>query len=81
MSPQSTCTAALDFSGVTLAHAVQRVLSFPAVADKSFLIHIGDRSVTGLVARDQLVGPWQVPVADVAVTASGFHALTGEAMA
>lgn len=73
--------AALDFSGVTLAEAVQRVLSFPAVADKSFLIHIGDRSVTGLVARDQLVGPWQVPVADVAVTASGFYALTGEAMA
>jgi len=73
--------AKLDFSGVTLADAVQRVLSFPAVADKSFLIHIGDRSVTGLVARDQLVGPWQVPVADVAVTASGFHALTGEAMA
>lgn len=73
--------AGLDFSGVTLADAVQRVLSFPAVADKSFLIHIGDRSVTGLVARDQLVGPWQVPVADVAVTVSGFHALTGEAMA
>lgn len=73
--------AGLDFSGVTLADAVQRVLSFPAVADKSFLIHIGDRSVTGLVARDQLVGPWQVPVADVAVTATGFHALTGEAMA
>ncbi len=74
-------TASLDFSGVSLADAVQRVLAFPAVADKSFLIHIGDRSVTGLVARDQLVGPWQVPVADVAVTASGFYALTGEAMA
>lgn len=72
---------ALDFSGVTLSEAVKRVLAFPAVADKSFLIHIGDRSVTGLVARDQMVGPWQTPVADVAVTASGFHALTGEAMA
>jgi len=72
---------ALDTSKVELAEAVKRVLSFPAVADKSFLIHIGDRSVTGLVARDQMVGPWQVPVADVAVTASGFHALTGEAMA
>lgn len=71
----------LDFSGVKLDEAVKRVLSFPAVADKSFLIHIGDRSVTGLVARDQMVGRWQVPVADVAVTASGFHALTGEAMA
>jgi phosphoribosylformylglycinamidine synthase len=64
-----------------LAEAIKRVLAFPAVADKSFLIHIGDRSVTGLVARDQMVGPWQVPVADVAVTASGFHAYTGEAMA
>ncbi len=72
---------ALDFQDVDLVEAVKRVLSFPAVADKSFLIHIGDRSVTGLVARDQMVGPWQVPVADVAVTASGFYALTGEAMA
>ncbi len=74
-------TQKLDFTGIKLKEAIQRVLSFPAVADKSFLIHIGDRSVTGLVARDQLVGPWQVPVADVAVTASGFYALTGEAMA
>jgi phosphoribosylformylglycinamidine synthase len=74
-------TQKLDFTGIDLKEAVKRVLSFPAVADKSFLIHIGDRSVTGLVARDQLVGPWQVPVADVAVTASGFYALTGEAMA
>ncbi len=72
---------ALDFKGLELADAVKQVLSFPAVADKSFLIHIGDRSVTGLVARDQMVGPWQIPVADVAVTASGFHAVTGEAMA
>ena len=73
--------SALDLTGVDIKEAVKRVLSFPAVADKSFLIHIGDRSVTGLVARDQMVGPWQVPVADVAVTASGFYALTGEAMA
>ncbi len=71
----------LQTTEIDLSEAVKRVLSFPAVADKSFLIHIGDRSVTGLVARDQMVGPWQVPVADVAVTASGFHALTGEAMA
>lgn len=71
----------LDISPMTVADAVKRVLAFPAVADKSFLIHIGDRSVTGLVARDQMVGPWQVPVADVAVTASGFYARTGEAMA
>ena len=72
---------ALKLDSVELAEAVKRVLAFPAVADKSFLIHIGDRSVTGLVARDQMVGPWQVPVADVAVTASGFYAYTGEAMA
>ena len=71
----------LDTREIELAEAIKRVLSFPAVADKSFLIHIGDRSVTGLVARDQMVGPWQVPVADVAVTTSGFYALTGEAMA
>jgi phosphoribosylformylglycinamidine synthase len=64
-----------------LAKAIQAVLKFPAVADKSFLIHIGDRSVGGLSVRDQLVGPWQVPVSDVAVTASGFNAVTGEAMA
>ncbi len=70
-----------DSAGIDLEQAVERVLSFPAVADKSFLIHIGDRSVTGLVARDQLVGPWQVAVSDVAVTATGFQAVTGEAMA
>ena len=50
------------------------------MASKKFLITIGDRTITGLVARDQMVGPWQVPVADVAVTASGFNAYTGEAM-
>jgi phosphoribosylformylglycinamidine synthase len=72
---------ALNLDAVLLSEAVHRVLRFPAVADKSFLIHIGDRSVTGLVARDQMVGPWQVPVADVAVTASGFLSFTGEAMA
>ncbi len=74
-------TRALNLSEIRLDEAVKRVLAFPAVADKSFLIHIGDRSVTGLVARDQMVGPWQVPVADVAVTAVGFHSVTGEAMA
>ncbi len=66
---------------VPLAEAARRVLQLPAVADKSFLITIGDRTITGLVARDQMVGPWQVPVADCAVTATGFHSLTGEAMA
>jgi phosphoribosylformylglycinamidine synthase len=61
--------------------SLQRVLRFPAVASKSFLITIGDRSVGGLVTRDQMVGPWQVPVADAAVTLSGFRSRTGEAMA
>ena len=71
----------LDLSDIELEDAVMRVLNFPAVADKSFLIHIGDRTVGGLSVRDQLVGPWQVPVSDVAITASGFHGNTGEAMA
>jgi phosphoribosylformylglycinamidine synthase len=71
----------LDLSGIDLREAINRVLRFPAVADKSFLIHIGDRTVGGLCVRDQLVGPWQVPVSDVAITASGFHGYTGEAMA
>ncbi len=57
------------------------VMRFPAVASKSFLITIGDRSVGGLVARDQMVGPWQVPVADSAVTLHSFHGYAGEAMA
>ena len=70
-----------DRRDVTLAEAIQRVLKFPAVADKSFLIHIGDRTVGGLVCRDQLVGPWQVPVSDVAVTSASFRGYTGEAMA
>ncbi|CAN0426010.1 unnamed protein product, partial [Discosporangium mesarthrocarpum] len=66
---------------IDLATAVERVLSLPTVASKSFLITIGDRSITGLVARDQMVGPWQVPVADAAVTASSFDTYHGEAMA
>lgn len=60
---------------------LEQVLRFPTVASKQFLITIGDRSITGMVARDQFVGPWQVPVADVAVTTTGLGALTGEAMA
>ncbi|MDH0895410.1 MULTISPECIES: phosphoribosylformylglycinamidine synthase [unclassified Pseudomonas] len=72
-----------DFSasGVDITEAVSRVLRHPAVASKSFLITIGDRTITGLVARDQMVGPWQVPVADCAVTATSFDVYTGEAMA
>lgn len=66
---------------MSLSEAAIRVLQLPAVASKSFLITIGDRTVGGLVARDQMVGPWQVPVADVAVTASGFRDITGEAAA
>ncbi|WP_068860207.1 phosphoribosylformylglycinamidine synthase [Perlucidibaca aquatica] len=72
---------AFNAEGITLADAAARVLRLPAVASKQFLITIGDRSVTGLVAREQMVGPWQVPVADVAVTATGFKTETGEAMA
>ena len=72
---------AIDTSHIELKDAVYRVLSLPTVADKTFLITIGDRSVTGLVARDQMVGPWQIPVADVAVTATHFNTYTGEAMA
>ena len=70
----------LDTTTIELADAAQRVLSLPTVAAKTFLITIGDRSVTGLVTRDQLVGPWQVPVADVGVTSSGYEGYTGEAM-
>jgi phosphoribosylformylglycinamidine synthase len=66
-----------------LAEAVNRVLHLPSVGSKSFLITIGDRTISGLVTRDQMVGPWQVPVADVAVTRTsyGFDVNTGEAMA
>jgi len=61
--------------------AVERVLALPAVADKSFLITIGDRTVGGLVCRDQMVGPWQVPVADCAITLADYRGYGGEAMA
>jgi phosphoribosylformylglycinamidine synthase len=72
---------ALDLGAIELREAVSRVLRLPTVADKTFLITIGDRTVTGLVARDQMVGPWQVPVADAAVTATSYDVHTGEAMA
>ena len=71
----------LELGGIELRDACIRVLRLPAVADKSFLISIGDRTVGGMTARDQMVGPWQVPVADVAVTLLGFHEYRGEAMA
>lgn len=72
---------ALDFTGVDLKEAALRVLRLPTVGNKTFLITIGDRSITGQVARDQMVGPWQVPVADLAVTLSDYSGYTGEAMA
>jgi len=74
-------TVSLDTAQIDLTEAIERVFSLPAVASKNFLITIGDRSITGLVARDQLIGPWQVPVADAAVTAASFDTYFGEAMA
>jgi phosphoribosylformylglycinamidine synthase len=71
----------LDTASMELKEAAYRVLSLPSVADKSFLINIGDRSVGGLTVRDQFVGPWQVPVSDCAVTLMGYASLRGEAMA
>jgi phosphoribosylformylglycinamidine synthase len=65
---------------VDLTEAATRVLRFPAVADKTFLITIADRTVGGCIARDQMVGPWQVPVADCAVTITGFRSITGAVM-
>ncbi|SDL30749.1 phosphoribosylformylglycinamidine synthase [Modicisalibacter muralis] len=70
-----------DFDNLDLREALDRVLRLPTVASKSFLITIGDRSITGQVARDQMVGPWQVPVADCAVTTASFDTHAGEAMA
>ncbi|HEX2668594.1 MAG TPA: phosphoribosylformylglycinamidine synthase [Gammaproteobacteria bacterium] len=72
---------AFDTSGIELREAVFRVLRLPAVADKGFLITIGDRTVGGQVHRDPLVGPWQVPVSDLAVTAASYEGYAGEAMA
>ena len=73
--------SSLDLRDIALADAIRRVLGFPAVASKQFLITIGDRSITGLIGREQMVGPWQVPVSDVAVTLAGYRTFQGEAMA
>ncbi len=70
----------LTLNDVSLEDAAERILSLPTVAEKTFLITIGDRSVTGMVNRDQMVGPWQVPVADCGVTASALDSYHGEAM-
>jgi phosphoribosylformylglycinamidine synthase len=85
MTRQLTRTVAqvqpLETKDITIDEAVSRVLQLPAVGSKKFLITIGDRTVGGLTTRDPMVGPWQVPVSDVAVTASSFGSKTGEAMA
>jgi phosphoribosylformylglycinamidine synthase len=70
-----------DLNQIDFMEAAKRVLQLPCVADKSFLITIGDRTVTGMIARDQMVGPWQIPVSDVAVTANSYTGYAGEAMA
>jgi phosphoribosylformylglycinamidine synthase len=71
----------LALANFDLPDAAYRLLRFPAVADKTFLISIGDRTVGGMISRDQMVGPWQVPVADVAVTLADYFGHAGEAMA
>src|SRR5574340_826504 len=78
---QPALPAALVFDGIDLKDALYRVLAMPGVASKMFLISIGDRSVGGLTARDQCVGPWQVPVADCAITLAGYQTTQGEAFA
>ncbi|NDK98437.1 phosphoribosylformylglycinamidine synthase [Photorhabdus bodei] len=70
----------LERRDIDLTEAVKRIMHLPAVAEKTFLITIGDRSVTGMVARDQMVGPWQIPVADCAVTTASLDSYYGEAM-
>ncbi len=70
-----------DTSALDLAESIRRVLCLPSVANKTFLISIGDRTVGGMTARDQMVGPWQVPVADVAVTLKGYNTNLAEAFA
>jgi phosphoribosylformylglycinamidine synthase len=78
-TPKSTSALATGTS--TFADSLDRLLCLPTIADKSFLITIGDRTVGGLISRDQMVGPWQVPVADVAVSLSSYDEYSGEAMA
>ncbi|MFA5597754.1 MAG: phosphoribosylformylglycinamidine synthase [Pusillimonas sp.] len=78
---QDGVAQALDLPVIALPEAIERVLRHPTVANKTFLITIGDRSVGGLNSRDQMVGPWQVPVADCAVTLTDFESTGGQAMA
>ena len=82
MTPRLDSTSArFDPRAIDLGEAIEQVLRFPAVASKKFLVTIGDRSITGLVAQEQMVGPYQVPVADAAMTLDGFDTYAGEAMA
>jgi phosphoribosylformylglycinamidine synthase len=71
----------LSTAGTTIGESLDRLLCLPTIADKSFLITIGDRTVGGMISRDQMVGPWQVPVADVAVSLNSYDGYGGEAMA
>ncbi|MFN7916921.1 MAG: phosphoribosylformylglycinamidine synthase [Vicinamibacterales bacterium] len=80
-SRQSPVREDVRLDAVSIAEAAERVLRMPAVSSKGFLVTIGDRSVTGLIHRDQMVGPWQVPVADAGITLTGYDGYTGEAMA
>ncbi|HET9623746.1 MAG TPA: phosphoribosylformylglycinamidine synthase [Kofleriaceae bacterium] len=79
--PVAPRRAALELGGASVAEALDRVLGLPTVADKSFLVTIGDRTVGGLIARDSMVGRFQVPVADCALTLAGFDTTAGEVMA
>jgi len=81
VTTQNASGEALNRQDITIEDAVNRVLHLPTVAEKTFLVTIGDRSVTGMVARDQMVGPWQVPVANCAVTTASLDSYYGEAMA
>jgi phosphoribosylformylglycinamidine synthase len=74
-------TSAFAAGAATIGDSLDRLLCLPTIADKSFLITIGDRTVGGLISRDQMVGPWQVPVADAAVSLSSYEEYSGEAMA
>jgi phosphoribosylformylglycinamidine synthase len=67
-----------DAVSIELKDAAYRLMRLPTIADKTFLISIGDRSVGGMTARDQMVGPWQVPVADVAVTTMGYQVISAK---
>src|SRR6202041_1583700 len=78
---QPKSVPALSTATASIGDSLDRLLCLPTIADKSFLITIGDRTVGGMISRDQMVGPWQVPVADVAVSLSSYDEFSGEAMA